>query len=112
MAIDHKPLRRCNEWSTDEKRVISKLFDLAFTAADPSTSATISRKVVNTTLAGKLDAGSEQDIRALFIILRQRIDDDDTTAAFGSHFGSSRWTGNKKRIIKAMAQTVVDAISA
>jgi hypothetical protein len=110
MAIDHKPLRRCQEWSTDEKRVLSKLFDLAFTAATGSSSI-ISRKVVNRTLAGKLDAGSEQDIRALFAILRTRIDDTDTTPAFGDHFGSTRWTGNKRRIIKAMAETVVAAIT-
>ena len=112
MAINHKPLLRCQEWSTDEKRVISKLFDLAFTAADPSTSATISRTVVNRTLAGKLDGTSEQDLRALFIVLRQRIDDDSTTAIGSEHFGATRWTGNKRRIIKAMAATVVAAISA
>lgn len=110
MAINHKPLLRCQEWSTDEKRVLSKLFDLAFTAATGA-STIISREVVNRTLAGKLDAGSEQDIRALFAVLRQRIDDTSTTAIGAEHFGASRWTGNKKRIIKAMAATVVAAIT-
>jgi len=110
MAINHKPLRRCQEWSTDEKRVLSKLFDLAFTAATGA-STIISREVVNRTIAGKLDAGSEQDIRALFEVLRTRIDDTDTTPALGPHFGASRWTGNKKRIIKGMAETVIAAIT-
>ena len=191
MAMDYNSLQRGNSWSTDQKRVIRKLFDLAFTAADPSTSATISRTVVNQTLAGKLDAGEEQDFRSLFIGLRKAIDDaagvdytdlqfadagpdtittiigdftefvtaGDTIVVVGSvsndgsylvdsvtatvitldsgealsnegtadvsanisrdgtvydlqpHFTADRWTGNQRKIIKALAQTVVDAIA-
>jgi hypothetical protein len=108
MAIDHKPLRREQEWSTDEKRVISKFFNLAFASANDSTAFT--RNAINRILAGKLDAGSEQDLRALAIVLTTAIDNNDTALDLGPHFGASRWTGNKKRIIKAMAQTVADAI--
>ena len=191
MAMDYNSLQRGNSWSTDQKRVIRKLFDLAFTAADPSTSATISRTVVNQTLAGKLDAGEEQDFRSLFIGLRKAMDDaagvdytdlqfadagpdtittvigdftefvtaGDTIVVVGSasndgsylvdsltatvitldsgealsnegtadvsanisrdgtvydlqpHFTADRWTGNQRKIIKALAQTVVDAIA-
>ena len=192
MAMDYNSLQRGNSWSTDQKRVIRKLFDLAFTAADPSTSATISRTVVNQTLAGKLDAGEEQDFRSLFIGLRKAMDDaagvdytdlqfadagpdtittvigdftefvtaGDTIVVVGSasndgsylvdsltatvitldsgealsnegtadvsanisrdgtvydlqpHFAADSWTGNKRKIVKAMAQSVVDMISA
>lgn len=112
MAVNYLPLRRNQEWSTDSKRVIAKLFGLAETAADPSTSSVISRSVVNRTLAGKVDASEEQDIRSLFKGLRQAIDDDNTAYDLQPHFAADRWTGNKRRIIKAMAQSVVDMISA
>jgi len=92
--------------------VYRKLFGLAETAADPSTSATISRSVVNRTLAGKLSATEEQDVRTLFAGLRDAIDNDNTSYDLQPHFAGDRWTGNKRRIIKAMAQSVVDMISA
>lgn len=113
MAVDYKPLRRNQEWSTDAKRAIAKLFALAETAAAPSVSTTISRDVVNRTLAGKIDAGEEQAMRSLFIGLRAAIDADNTAYDLTPHltncaFGSSRRT----KIIKNMAQSVVDMISA
>ena len=112
MAMNFAKLNRNQEWSTDQKKVYRKLFNTAFTAADPSTSATISRTVVNRTLAGKLDSLEEQDIRSLFAGLRTAIDDDDTAYNLNAHFGADRFTGNKRRIIKSLAQQVVDAISA
>ena len=112
MAVDFKSLNRNQTWTVDQKIVYRRLFNLAFTAAAPSVSATISRPVVNRTLAGKLDATEEQDLRSLFIGLREAMDNDDTGYALQQHFGADRWTGRKRRIVKAMAQTVVDAISA
>jgi hypothetical protein len=112
MAVNYKPLNRDQEWSVDEKNVYRKLFGLAETAADPSTSATISRTVVNQTLAGKVGAGEEQDLRSLFAGLRTAIDDDDTAYDLQPHFAADSWTGNHRRIVRAMAQSVVDMISA
>jgi hypothetical protein len=112
MAVNFNPLNRNQTWSLDQKIVYRRLFNLAFAAADPSTSAEISRSIVNRTLAGKLDAGEEQDIRTLFAGLRVAIDNDDTDYNLQQHFAADRYTGNKRRIVKAMAQTVVDAISA
>jgi hypothetical protein len=113
MAVDYKPLRRNQEWGTDAKRAISKLFGLAEVAAAPSTSSVISRSIINRTLAGKVDAGEEQAFRSLFIGLREAIDNDDTAYDLQPHltncaFGSSRRT----KIVKQMAQAVVDMISA
>lgn len=112
MAVNYKPLNRSSEWTNDEKKVIRKLFGLAEAAADPSTSTEISRTIVNRTLAGKIDAGEEQDFRSLFEGLRTAIDNDDTAYDLQPHFAADRWTGNGRRVIKAMAQSVVDMISA
>lgn len=112
MAVSYSALNRNQAWSSDQKIVYRKLFALAETAADPSTSATISRTVVNRTLGGKLSATEEQDVRSLFAGLRTAIDNDDTAYDLQPHFTADRWTGNQRRIIKAMAQAVVDMISA
>lgn len=112
MANDYKPLNRNSSWSSDQKAVLRKLFGLAEAAAAPSTSTEISREIINKTLAGKLSATAEQDIRSLFDGLRKAIDDDDTAYDLQPHFTADRWTGNERRIIKALAQSVVDQISA
>jgi hypothetical protein len=112
MAVNYKPLNRNQEWSSDEKKVLRKLFGLAEAAADPSTSATISRLVVHKTLAGKLDANEEQDIRTLFDGLRTAIDADDTGYDIVQHSTAFRMNGPKKKIIKTMAEAVVAMISA
>jgi len=192
MAVNYKPLNRNQEWTEDQKIVYRRLFGLAEVAADPSTPATISRSVVNRTLAGKVSASEMQDLRSLFIGLRKAIADaagvdytdlqfadagpdtittvvgdftefvtaGDTIVVVGSasndgsylvdsltatvitldsgealsnegtadvsanisrdgtvydlqpHFAADSWTGNKRKIVKAMAQSVVDMISA
>jgi hypothetical protein len=112
MAINYNPLNRNSSWSTDQKNVLRKVFGLAETAAAPSTSATISRTVLNRALGGKLPANQEQDIRSLFAGLRDAIDADDTAYDLSDHFAADSWTGNERRIIRAMAQSVVDMISA
>ena len=112
MALNFKPLQRSAHWGTDGKRVITKLFGFAWTASKPSTSGTISRSVVNRAIAGKLSATEEQDIRSLFDGLRTAITDDDTAYDLRPHFTADRWHGNQRRIIRALAQDVVDNISA
>ena len=112
MANDYTPLNRNSSWSTDQKAVLRKLFGLAETAAQtPSTSGDISRDIVNKTLGGKLSATAEQDIRSLFAGLRTAIDADDTDYDLQPHFTADRWTGNERRIIKALAQSVIDQIA-
>lgn len=113
MAVNYKPLNRNQEWGTDAKRAIARLFGLAETAAAPSTSATISRSVVNRTLAGKVGADEEQSFRSLFEGLRNAMDADNASYDITPHvtncaFGSARRT----KIIKNMANEVVAMISA
>ena len=113
MAVNYKPLNRNQEWGTDAKRAIARLFGLAETAADPSDSSVISRDVVNRTLAGKLGAEEEQAMRSLFIGLRSAIDADDTSYDITPHFTSNSFSSARRtKIIKNMAQSVVDMISA
>ena len=113
MAVNYKPLNRNQEWGTDAKSAIRRLFGLAETAAAPSDSTVISRSVINRTLAGKVGADEEQAFRSLFDGLRTAMDNDDTAYDIQPHvtnnpFGSARRT----KIIKNMAQSVVDMISA
>lgn len=113
MAVNYKPLNRNQEWSTDAKSAIRRLFGLAETAADPSTSSIISREVVNRTLAGKVSAKEEQAFRSLFEGLRTAIDNDDTSYDIQPHVTNSPWdSARRTKIIKNMAQSVVDMISA
>lgn len=113
MAVDYKPLRRNQEWGTDAKRAISRLFALAETAADPSTSATISREVVHRTLAGKVSANEEQAFRSLFEGLRTAIDADNTSYDLQPHVTNCAFdSARRTKIIKTMAQSVVSMISA
>ena len=113
MAVDYKPLRRNQEWGTEAKRAIAKLFGLAEAAAAPSTSSEISRTIVNRTLAGKVSANEEQAFRSLFEGLRQAMDDDDTAYDLQPHVTNCAWDSSRRtKIIKNMAQSVVDMISA
>jgi hypothetical protein len=113
MAVNYKPLNRNQEWGTEAKAVLRKLFGLAEVAADPSTSATISRKVINRTIAGKLSASEEQCIRTLFGGLREAMDDDDTAYDITPHVTNNGMdSARRTKIIKNMAQSVVDMISA
>ena len=113
MAVNYKPLNRNQEWGTDAKHVIRKLFGLAETAAAPSVSATISREVVHRTLAGKVSANEEQAFRSLFAGLREAMDDDDTAYDLTPHLTNCAFdSARRTKIIKNMAQSVVDMISA
>ena len=113
MAVNYKPLNRNQEWSSDQKNVLRKLFGSAEIAADPSTSALISREIVNRTLGGKLSANEEQAIRSLFIGLRDAIDNDNTSYDLQPHVTNSPFdSARRTKIIKNMAQSVVDMISA
>lgn len=113
MAVNYKKLNRNQEWGTDAKRAIARLFGLAETAADPSTSSVISRSVVNRTLAGKVSASEEQAFRSLFEGLRTAIDDDDTDYDLQPHVTNTAFSSSRRtKIIKGMAQEVIDMISA
>lgn len=107
--MNFNSLNRNQEWSTDHKKVIRKVFDLAEAAAVAEDATLISRSVVHTTLAGKLDASEEQDMRSLFAGLREAVGTTGSSYDLQPHFTADRYTGNKRRIIKGLAQQVVDA---
>jgi hypothetical protein len=113
MAVNYKPLNRNQEWGTDAKSAIRRLFGLAETAAAPSTSATISRKVVNRTLAGKVSAKEEQAFRTLFGGLRDAMDADNTSYDITPHVTNAAFSSARRtKIIKNMANEVIAMISA
>ena len=110
MALNFKPLQRCAYWSTDGKRVITKLFTLLVASAPTTGVSDISRSIVNRTIAGKLSATEEQDLRSLCNGLRDAIAAGDTSYDISDHFANDRWHGNQRRIIRALAQEVADTI--
>ena len=110
MAVSNAALNRSQEWSSDEKKVLRKIFDLAQTAATSSTSSVISPTVVHTTCAGKLSAQEELDIRALMNGIRGAIDATDNTYDVVPHTTAFRMNGEKKKIIRVMAEAVVAQI--
>ena len=112
MAVDYKPLNRNQEFSTPQKAALKKVFGLAETAADPSTSATISRKVVHLALSGHFPANDKQAIQALFKELRSAIDADDSSRDLAQVFSAWTMEGAKRLVIKNMANSVVAMISA
>lgn len=113
MAVNYKPLNRNQEWGTDAKHAIRRLFGLAEAAAAPSTSSEISRTIVNRTLAGKVSAAEEQSFRSLFEGLREAMDNDDTSYDITPHVTNCAFSSSRRtKIIKGMAQDVVDMISA
>jgi hypothetical protein len=109
MAVDYKPLNRQQDWSSDEKMVLRRVFALAELAA-VGASSIISRTVLHNTIAGKLDAGEEQDLRALFSGIRDAIDATDNAYDVVQHTTAFTMTGNKRRVIKTMAEAVVAMI--
>jgi len=112
MAVDYKELYREQEWSTDEKRALARVFALAEVAAAPSVSATISEKVVHKELGGKLAADETHDLQKVFEGLRAAIDADNASYDIAPHFRAHRWNGNKERVVRAMANAVIAQVSA
>lgn len=112
MAVSNAALNRSQDWSSDQKKVLRKVFATAQSAALAENSALVSRSIVHTQLAGKLDSLEEQDIRSLMEGIRYAIDNNNASYDLQPHFTADRWTGNKRRVIKAMAQAVVDQIPA
>lgn len=112
MAVDYKPLYQEQEWSTDEKRALARVFALAEVAAAPSVSSTISRAVIHKELGGKLAADERHDLFQVFQGLRAAIDADNASYDIDPHFSAHRWNGNKERVIRAMANSVIAMVSA
>jgi hypothetical protein len=112
MAVNYKPLNRNQEWSTDAKAAIRRLFGLAEVAAAATTdSSKVSRTIVNRTLAGKVSAADEQAFRSLFIGLRAAMDAANTSYDIQPHVTNAAFeSARKTKIIKGMAQSVVTMI--
>ena len=103
-------LNRNQEWSSDEKKVLRKLFTLAESAATGGDSTIISPTVVHTTCGQKLNSNDYLDIRALMKGLRSAIDAADTSYDVVQHTTAFRMEASKKRIIKDLAEVIVPQI--
>lgn len=112
MAVDYKEFYREQEWSTDQKRAYTKVFQLAEAAAAPSDSAQITRQIIAKTLAGKLARDEEHDLERVFEGLRAAIDADNASYDIDPHFRAHRWNGNKERIVRSAANAVIAQVSA
>lgn len=111
MAVDYKPLNRQQDFSVAQKAALKKVFLAAEASAlvAPS-STTISRSQVHTILAGYFDGDAQHDIQALMKEIRDAITDTDAARDITSVVGAWRMGGNRKRVIKAMANAVIAQI--
>ena len=112
MAVDYKPLNRNQEFTTPQKAALKKVFGLAETAANPSTSATISRKIIHTALSGYFPYTEKKSLTRVFAELRDAIDDDDAARDMTTVVGSTSFASDKRKIIRTMTEAVVALISA
>ena len=108
--MNFNSLNRNQEWSSDEKAVYRKLFNLGEAAALGEDEELVNRSIVHTTIAGKLSAEEAQDMRSLFIGIRSAITAQNPDYDLQPHFTADSYTGNKRRIVKGLAQQVVDQI--
>lgn len=111
MAVDYKPLNRQQDFSVDQKKSLKKVFQAAEASAlvDPA-SSTITRTDVHTILAGYWDGDARHDIQALMKEIRSAISATDNARNIDSVVGAFRMTGNKKRVIRTMANAVIAQI--
>lgn len=109
MAVDYKPLNRQQDFTVDQKKSLKKIFQAAELAAVGS-SALISRTIVHTALAGYWDGDAKHDIQALMKEIRSAIDATDNARNIDSVVGSFRMGGNKRRVIRTMADAVIAMI--
>lgn len=105
-------LNRNQEWSSDEKKVLRKLFTAANSAASGGNSALISPTVLQTVCGQKLNSNDYMDIRALMKGLRESIDAGSAPAE-----GAVKWTtafrmeATKKRVIRELADGALALIT-
>ena len=110
MAVDYKPLNRQQDWNVQQKAALKKIFEAGESAATGGDSTLVSRKLIHLAMGGWFDGDTKHDIQALFKEIRDASDDADNARDLTAVVGAMRFGGNKKRVIRIMADAVVAQI--
>lgn len=110
MAVDYKPLNRQQDFTVQQKEALKKVFQFGEAAAVGEDSTLASRKLIHLALAGWFSGDEKHDIQALFKEIRSAIDEPDNTRDITSVVGSFRMGGNKRRVLRTMADAVIAQI--
>ena len=110
MALNFDSLNREGNWTVDQKRDIKRLFNIAETAATGGSSADFQREDVQRTLMTHFDGVEKHDLSRLMDGLRSAVDATDNAYDVSIHISASRLGGNKRRVIRALADAVVTQI--
>ena len=110
MAVDFKPLNRQQDFTVQQKEALKKVFTFAENAATGSDSTIVSRTKCHLALAGHFSGDDKHDIQALMKEIRDAIDATDNARDIDSVLGAFRMGGNKRRVIRVMANEVISQI--
>lgn len=113
MALDFKPLNRQQDYTVQQKAAIKKLFTAACefaTSADAASGKIISRSGVHTVMAGDFSGDEKHDMQRVFKWVRLKITNENAPNIDGMDeaFMGYRSTGNKKKVIRELAQYVAE----
>jgi hypothetical protein len=109
MAVDYKPLNRQQDFTVQQKASLKKIFQAAEAAAAGSSSA-VSRELVHRYLANHWDGDARHDIQALMAAIRAAVDATNNAYDIDSVISAFRMEGNKKKVLRVMANAVIAAI--
>lgn len=110
MAVSFASMNRQQDWTVQQKAALKKIFLAAESAATGGDSSLVNRTLVHTYLAGHFSGDDHHDIQALMKEIRDASDAADNARNIDSVVGSFRMTGNRKRVIKQMANAVIAQI--
>ena len=110
MAVDYKPLNRQQDFTVQQKAALKKVFVAGEAAATGGDSTLVSRKLIHLAMGGWFDGDAKHDVQALFKEIRSASDAADNARDIDSVLGAFRMGGNKRRVIRTMADAVIAQI--
>lgn len=110
-SIDYKSLNRQTNLTVQQKAALKKIFIVAEKAVAERTPSLVGVVVIHRAMGGAGFNGDEKhDIQALFKQVRIAIATDDSKRDLSQVIGSFRMGGNKRKIIRNMANQLLDQI--
>ena len=110
MAVDFKALNRQQDFTVQQKAALKKVFQAGEAAAVGGDSTLAGRTLIHLAMGGWFSGDDKHDIQALFKEIRSASDAADSSRDIDSVLGAFRMGGNKRRVIRTMADAVIAQI--
>lgn len=110
MAVDYKRLNRQQDWNVQQKAALKKVFQAFESAATGSDSALCSRTIIHNAMSGHFDGDFKHDVQQLGEAFRTAVDAQDNAASIVGVMSSFRAGGNKRRVLRLMADEAITQI--